>query len=276
MTKSTRQSINDIELSSWREYSEIDTNSLWIVNKPERAEASDAGYHGLFIPEIPRQMILRYTRKGEVVFDPFIGAGTTAFEAMKLGRHIIGIDLNADTLSAAGEKLKDHRKHLTGAGACAGGAYLINADSRGDIVAPVNQAVRMFNQTEIALAILHPPYHNIIRFSEDIRDLSNSETVDFFLMSFREVVENVRQLLPEGRYMVIVIGDIYEKGEVVPLSSYCMNVALLAGFRIKGIIVKNITNNRAKRNQENLWRYRHLKNGTYNFGHEMLYVLQKK
>src|SRR2546430_1219493 len=71
-----KNSINDIDLSIWKEYDDIKTDSLWIIDKSEREAGNDASYHGLFIPEIPRQMILRYTRKGEVVLDTFIGAGT--------------------------------------------------------------------------------------------------------------------------------------------------------------------------------------------------------
>ena len=45
------------EPENWRNYPEVWTSSLWIVDQPERDEENDAGYHGLFIPEIPRQMI---------------------------------------------------------------------------------------------------------------------------------------------------------------------------------------------------------------------------
>ena len=71
---------NDLNLDNWKE-SEILTDSLWIFDKREKTGKHNGFYHGNFIPQIPRQLILRYTKKGEIVFDPFVGSGTTAYEA---------------------------------------------------------------------------------------------------------------------------------------------------------------------------------------------------
>jgi len=40
------------------------------------------------------QYIERYSRPGEIVFDPFIGSGVTALEALKLGRKVLGVDID--------------------------------------------------------------------------------------------------------------------------------------------------------------------------------------
>ena len=41
------------------------------------------------------KIILASSRKGDIVFDPFIGSGTTAVVAQKLGRKFVGIDIDA-------------------------------------------------------------------------------------------------------------------------------------------------------------------------------------
>ncbi|ACH37359.1 hypothetical protein Gbem_0328 [Citrifermentans bemidjiense Bem] len=49
-------------------------------------------FPGNYIPQIPAALIQVLSRTGEVVFDPFGGSGTTAIEALKLGRFAVVSD----------------------------------------------------------------------------------------------------------------------------------------------------------------------------------------
>ncbi len=84
--------INDINLLRWKEYDEIITDSLWVLDKRDTSGAHFGWYWGNFIPQIPHQMMLRYTKKGDWVLDTFVGSGTTGLVAKKLGRNFILID----------------------------------------------------------------------------------------------------------------------------------------------------------------------------------------
>jgi DNA modification methylase len=54
-----------------------------------------AGFHGCQMPEaLLMRIILASSNPGEIVLDPFIGSGTTAAAAKRLGRRYIGIDLS--------------------------------------------------------------------------------------------------------------------------------------------------------------------------------------
>lgn len=75
--------INDINLNRWKEYEDIYTDSLWICNKRDNSGVHTAGYWGNFIPQIPNQMIKRYTKKGDWVLDAFVGCGTTLIESQR-------------------------------------------------------------------------------------------------------------------------------------------------------------------------------------------------
>jgi len=52
-------------------------------------------YPAKFIPQIPRTAIERWTKRGDLVYDPFCGCGTTLLEARLLGRPSVGVDNNA-------------------------------------------------------------------------------------------------------------------------------------------------------------------------------------
>jgi hypothetical protein len=128
----------------------------------------------------------------------------------------------------------------------------------------------------VQLLIMHPPYHDIIRFSGDDRDLSNANSTSEFLEMFTDVVDNFTPILERGRYFALVIGDKYSKGEWIPLGFQCMSEVLKREYSLKSIIVKNFEETRAKREQKQLWRYRALVGGFYIFKHEYVFLFKKK
>lgn len=60
--------VNDINLNRWQEYEDIKTDSLWIMDRRDSTGVHTAGYWGNFIPQIPNQMLKRYTKKGCFLF----------------------------------------------------------------------------------------------------------------------------------------------------------------------------------------------------------------
>lgn len=51
-------------------------------------------YPAKFIPQLPANFIRRFSLPGEIVLDPFGGSGTTAVEAIRMGRRAISLDAN--------------------------------------------------------------------------------------------------------------------------------------------------------------------------------------
>lgn len=88
---------NEIDLKNWRECG-INVDSLWIIPQRDKSGKYKNAYHGNFIPQIPRELISHYTKKGEIVLDAFLGSGTSLYEAQSLGRKCIGMDINPKIL----------------------------------------------------------------------------------------------------------------------------------------------------------------------------------
>ncbi|MCS1384399.1 DNA methyltransferase [Lysinibacillus sphaericus] len=63
-------------------------------NNNSRHVHSIGKYPSKFIPDIPNWAINKFTKVGDTVLDPFMGSGTTAVEAMILGRNVIGTDIS--------------------------------------------------------------------------------------------------------------------------------------------------------------------------------------
>ncbi|RPI72165.1 MAG: DNA methyltransferase [Ignavibacteriales bacterium] len=268
LTEEKTGRINDINLNRWKEYNDVITDSLWILEKRDRSGQHKASYWGNFIPQIPNQLLKRFTKKGEWVLDTFLGSGTTLIECKRLGRNGIGVEL-LENIAANASRVIDKQKPLNRNVL----TEIINADS-----SDLNYR-NEFNRIgikAIQFLIMHPPYWDIIKFSNNKKDLSNAETVDDFLKMFRKIVNKTFPLLDKGRYLALVIGDKYSKGEWIPLGFYTMQEVLKKDYLLKSVIVKNFEETKGKMNQKELWRYRALAGGFYVFKHEYIFLFQKK
>ncbi len=69
-------------------------NEFWTSRQRAAHSLHEVSYRACFKPQLPRFFIERLTRRGDRVYDPFAGRGTTLIEAALLGRIPIGCDIN--------------------------------------------------------------------------------------------------------------------------------------------------------------------------------------
>ncbi len=254
----------EFNISLWKAYDEIRTDSLWILGKRDREAGHSGWYWGNFVPQIPHQLMMRYTRISDWILDPFCGSGTTLIEAARLRRNSVGIEINPEVYSRAVHAMGS-LQHDTRSEIILGDSYSVD-------LKPVMERNGM---SSFDMVMLHPPYWDIIKFSENPADLSTSPDMDSFMSGFTGIAKKSIEVLKNGGYLGLVIGDAYRGGEIVPLGFRCMDAVASLNMKIRGIIVKDIQNTRAKRSTENLWRYRALRSGFYIFKHEYVFVFQK-
>jgi 16S rRNA G966 N2-methylase RsmD len=266
LTEIKTSKINDLNLNRWKEYDDILTESLWILDKRDKSGAHNASYWGNFIPQIPNQFLRRYTKQGEWVLDAFLGSGTTLIECKRLGRNGIGVELLPEAVEIANKNISSEENKFNVK------TEVITADST---ELNFKQELEKRNIKTVQFLIMHPPYWDIIKFSKNNKDLSNAKSVDEFLRLFGKVVDNTYDILDKNRYFAVVIGDKYSQGEWIPLGFYVMNEVLKRGYILKSIIVKNFEETKGKMNQKELWRYRALVGGFYIFKHEYIFLFKK-
>lgn len=240
--------MNDLNLDNWKHYQgDITTDGLWISTRadkhyiPDRGFKTDPNFHGVFIHEIPYQMMLRYTKANETVWDCFAGSGTTLEVAQQLHRKCIANDL---------QPIKKG---------------IVQADSA------------IFNPGKnVQMVIMHPPYWNIVEFSDSKEDLSNFTKLNDFLTKFKTIAMNVNRYLDSNRFLILVCGYIYKDGEMIPLGYHCMEIIRQLGYVCKGIILKDYGETKGgHKNRANLEYYRALKFGYWKFPGDNIFILRK-
>ncbi len=260
---------NDIDLNRWKEYGHIKTDTLWEFPNRVKENGHSYDYHGNYIPQIAQQLYERFTKKNDIVLDLFFGSGTSGIEALNMGRRCIGVELKQEMVDYVSEKFTP-KQLVTD-------VNLICGDSASSEITDMIQArLDVMGREKAQFLVLHPPYDDIIKFSNKKEDLSNCASTEEFYDLFENVARNGFEKLEKGRFAALIIGDKYSKGQYIPLSFGCMERMNRAGFITKAIIVKDIQGNeKAKGKQANLWRYRALYGGFYIFKHEYVMVFQK-
>jgi len=233
---------------------DLETNTVWAFPNRGKWATHDAKYRGNWSPYIPRNVILRYSAEGDTVLDQFVGGGTTAVEARLTHRNFIGFDINPDAVALSIQKCNFEFET-----ACTSTISLGDARS-----------LDLPNES-IDLICTHPPYADIIQYSEGIEgDLSHLD-IKAFLPEIYKVAEESFRVLKKDKFCAVLMGDTRKKGLVQPLAFETMTMFQLAGFRLKEIIIKEQHNCKAT----GYWKTNSIK---YNFlllAHEYLFVFKK-
>lgn len=233
---------------------ELETNTVWSFPNRGKWATHDAKYRGNWSPYIPRNVILRYSSEGDTVLDQFVGGGTTMVEAKLTGRNAIGIDINSSAIELSLKKCN------------------FECESNSNILIKQGDARYLDLENEsIDLVCTHPPYADIIKYSENIDgDLSHLKIKDF-LTEMDKVAQECYRVLKKDKFCVILMGDTRKKGMVQPLAFETMRLFELAGFKAKEIIIKEQHNCQAT----GFWKTNSIKHNFLLLAHEYLFVFKK-
>ena len=235
---------------------ELEMTTHWSFPVRGNWATHDAKWRGNWSPYIPRNIILRYSKERDLVLDQFAGGGTTLVEAKLLNRDIIGIDVNDDALARCREKTAFE--------------YVLST-SKVSIQKGDARRLDGILDESIDLICTHPPYADIIKYSNGLdADLSQLKIVDF-LEEMKKVAAESYRVLKKGKFCAVLMGDTRQNGHMIPMSFEVMRIFENAGFKLKELIIKEQHNCKAT----GYWKTNSVK---YNFlliAHEYLFVFKK-
>lgn len=234
---------------------ELQMNTVWSFPDRGKWATHDSKYRGNWSPYVPRNIILRYSKERDLVLDQFVGGGTTLIESKLLNRDAIGVDINPESVALTKQKCN----------------FEYESDSNIKVVNGDARNLDFILENSIDLICTHPPYSNIINYSDNIKDdLSLLNYTDFLREMNKVAIESYR-VLKKNKFCAILMGDTRKNGHIVPLSFEVMKIYESAGFKLKEIVIKEQHNCKTT----GFWKTNSIK---YNFlliAHEYLFIFHK-
>ena len=231
----------------------LEPTTVWSFSDRGSWATHSGTYRGNWSPYVPRNLLLRYSNPGDWVLDQFMGSGTTLVEAKLLSRNAVGVDINPQSVSYSETNLQ------------------IQCETNSKIFTRNGNAtdLHFIKDNRIDFICTHPPYANIIKYSNGIEGDISLLGVDEFLAKMRQAAEESFRVLRRGKMCAVMMGDVRKYGKVIPLGFRMMECFLQAGFTNKEIIIKE------QHNCSSTVYWEKQNNDFLLLAHEYIFVFQK-
>lgn len=236
---------------------DLECTSVWSFPRRGNWATHKSDWRGNWSPEVARNLILRYSKEGDILLDPMIGGGTTAIEAKILNRNIICSDVNDVALERTKKCLE----------------FEVENKSWQKVVKRDARNLEKANDGSIDFILTHPPYVDIIKYSDGgiKEDLSNIHGIDAFVDEMEKVAMELYRVLKKDKYCAILMGDTRRNKMYQPLAYKVMDRFLKTGFQLKEDIIKRQFNCKAT----GFWVQKSKDANFLLIMHEHLFIFQK-
>ena len=233
-----RNKLNNLNGKDWIK----STKSYWISEKCVDDKIALKHPAPFMVKDIIK-LVSFFTKKKQIVLDPFNGTGTTLLACCRTGRKGIGIDLNKNYNDLAKKRLKNQPNYKD--------QKIIFGNS-------LNKIKDI--EGEINYCVTSPPYHNILRnkgngirevkdnyrkgartgveyYSENKNDLGNQKSYQNFLDLFEKIMSEVFLKLKNRSYTSIIISDFTVNKKEKNVQGDVVNLMQNIGFDFVGTTV---------------------------------------
>lgn len=245
-TLQREKTFNGMTAKEWTLSSRNVWNDVSSPRKPYHKE------HGAVYPyKLVDRLIRMYSKKGDIVFDPFSGTSTTLNAAYNLGRNSIGIELSSRFFNLSKEILKDSKEfplinHSSILNDDSNRFELVTNESSELLNLPVNTTLKLYKddcrnlskyvlKDSVQTLITSPPYADFIHKSIDDRNrvhksslirLANNSTVNVysdhendlgnldyksFMLEIEQLMKESYEVIKPGGYSIWVVKDYKDK-----------------------------------------------------------------
>jgi DNA modification methylase len=242
-TLSPDNRLNELSAQEWLQFTKS-----WFVHNPPPRKSKELLHPAKFPEDMIENFIRFFTKRGQVVCDPFLGTGSTLVAAHATGRNGIGIELQEKYAEIAKERLRklEGQLRLSEDGAQQHCKQLVIRGNAFDIDTFWNT----YKLPNIDCVITSPPYGPMLNkrglaaekreknnldthYSDDKDDLGNAESYDDFLTRLVALFLKIKPKVKTGGYLVVILQNYMDKGDYKMLAwDFARKMA--AHFQLRG------------------------------------------
>ncbi|UCD93328.1 MAG: hypothetical protein JSV43_08325 [Methanobacteriota archaeon] len=239
----------------------LEHTTVWNFQKRGDWATHKGDFRGNWAPQIPRNILLRYSKVGDTILDPMVGSGTTLIEAKVTGRNGIGLDVDPSALLVALSRLEFD---VSDEDIPESSQQVFIGDARN---------LDMIENESVDLGLIHPPQPDYIGNvnGRNSADLSFVSSFDEYCKEMKEVAKEMFRTLKPGKYCSILVGDTRRHKHYVPISHRIMQNFLDVGFTLKENVIKKQWNC----SQSGFWARRSKRDNFLLISHKNLFVFRK-
>jgi len=207
--------LNELSAKEWLKFTKT-----WFVHNPPPRKKEEVLHPAKYPESMIEEFVKFFTKKGALVFDPFLGTGSTLVACHNSERNGVGIELQQKYGQIAKERLKalESQLKLEKDGAKLKCKQLV-------IVGDSNNIEQYWEQYSLPLIdfiITSPPYGPMLnkkglasakreeegfdtKYSEEEQDLGNVQDYDDFLKKLIELFVKIKNKIKSGGYIVVIL-----------------------------------------------------------------------
>ncbi|OLB69943.1 hypothetical protein AUI06_07820 [archaeon 13_2_20CM_2_52_21] len=227
--ESPRNKLNELSGRDW-----IKFTKSWFVHRPEPRGDRKIRHPASFPESLVKDFVSFFTRKGELVVDPFVGTGSTLLAALETGRSGIGFEIVEKYAEISRERVKDAlaRNGALEEAKKSGSSWakIVKADS-----AKLSKVWRENGFPPADYCITSPPYWNQLKrshmrqkgraekgldtaYSDDPDEIGNIDDYHDFLRALKRTFDEVYKVLRPKGYLTIITNNVFSDGRMYPLA----------------------------------------------------------
>lgn len=212
----------------------------------EKRDIRDKTIHPAMYPiSLPTHFIRLLTHEGELVLDPFVGAGSTLVAAQDLGRNAVGFDLQQKYVDLSMSRLSQSR---------------LNSSTKQIAICDDAHSIPKYLKKEsVSLSITSPPYpqflthkrknksirgdlrdnghlHTVQQYSNDPRDLGLMAHDDY-ANALTEIYSGILPLMRPKAHCIVNVNDLWQDNKRYCTHVYVINALVKAGFEFRNTFI---------------------------------------